>query len=195
MTPLEFMARLVALIPPPRAPLIHFHGVFAPRFRDRNRVVPATLAADSGECGARTEGENHRMRRGADRDGAASPEGCYGKTPGVTNPSLGAPSLAPFEADASIAARRPELVSPAGQERRAFKSAPYRIDWATLLHRVYDVDALACPCGGRLRFLELVTEPLAAREILTRLGLPAEAREPLSAAASRALDDLPPPDW
>jgi hypothetical protein len=30
MTGQEFMARLVALIPPPRSPLVRDHGVFAP---------------------------------------------------------------------------------------------------------------------------------------------------------------------
>jgi hypothetical protein len=36
MTPLEFMARLVALIPPPRSPLVHVHGMFALRLRYSN---------------------------------------------------------------------------------------------------------------------------------------------------------------
>jgi hypothetical protein len=53
--------------------------------------------------------------------------------------------------------------------------AERRIDWATLLRRVYGVDALACPCGGRLRFVALVTEASTARAILESMGLPAEA--------------------
>lgn len=44
------------------------------------------------------------------------------------------------------------------------------LDWATLLRHVYDLDALACPCGGRLRFVALVTEPEPAREILVAMG-------------------------
>ncbi|XXX36671.1 transposase [Sorangium sp. So ce117] len=31
MNPMEFMARLAALIPPPKIPLVRYHGVFAPR--------------------------------------------------------------------------------------------------------------------------------------------------------------------
>jgi len=31
MPPLQFLARLAALIPPPRHPLIRFYGIFAPR--------------------------------------------------------------------------------------------------------------------------------------------------------------------
>ena len=38
----------------------------------------------------------------------------------------------------------------------------------------YDVDALACPCGGRLSFIDVVTEGAAAREILVHLGLPVD---------------------
>jgi hypothetical protein len=30
MSPMEFMARLAALIPPPKIALVSYHGVFAP---------------------------------------------------------------------------------------------------------------------------------------------------------------------
>jgi Putative transposase len=40
MTPLELMARLSALIPPPRYPLVRFHGVLGPRSAWRKDVVP-----------------------------------------------------------------------------------------------------------------------------------------------------------
>jgi len=53
------------------------------------------------------------------------------------------------------------------------------VDWATLLKRVHSVDALACPCGGRLKFVELITEPTAAREVLANMGLPTRAVEEL----------------
>lgn len=38
---LDFIARLVALIPPPRMNMIRYHGVFAPNFKNRNKIVPA----------------------------------------------------------------------------------------------------------------------------------------------------------
>ncbi len=41
MTPQDFMARLVALIPPPRKNQIRYHGVFAPNAKLRSKVVPA----------------------------------------------------------------------------------------------------------------------------------------------------------
>ena len=38
--PLDFLARLAALVPLPRAHLTRYHGVFAPRSRWRGQVVP-----------------------------------------------------------------------------------------------------------------------------------------------------------
>ena len=40
MTPVEALGRLAAIVPPPRYPLLRFHGVLAPRHRWRDRVVP-----------------------------------------------------------------------------------------------------------------------------------------------------------
>jgi hypothetical protein len=40
MEPMEFMARLAALVPPPRHPLVRYHGVFAPNSPWRAAVVP-----------------------------------------------------------------------------------------------------------------------------------------------------------
>jgi hypothetical protein len=67
-----------------------------------------------------------------------------------------------------------------------------RIDWAELLKRIYDVDALACPCGGRLRFIALILDEELAREILDSLGLPSRAPPVAGARAPDWVD--PPPD-
>jgi hypothetical protein len=78
---------------------------------------------------------------------------------------------------------------------REFRSAPWRIDWATLLQRVYDIDVLACPCGGRLRPIELITDRMQARATLQVLGFPAAPPTIQSTTAALDFDDLPPPDW
>jgi hypothetical protein len=39
--PMDFIARLVALVPKPRVNLTRFHGVFAPNSAHRARVTPA----------------------------------------------------------------------------------------------------------------------------------------------------------
>jgi hypothetical protein len=46
----DFIARLVALVPKPRAHLTRYHGVFAPASPDRARVVPGTRAAAAGQA-------------------------------------------------------------------------------------------------------------------------------------------------
>jgi hypothetical protein len=52
--PEDFIARLVALVPTPRAHLIRYHGVFAPNSALRNRVVPKSRAASSLERAEKT---------------------------------------------------------------------------------------------------------------------------------------------
>ncbi len=44
MEPMEFMARLAALVPPPRHPLVRYHGVFAPNSPWRAVVVPGVTS-------------------------------------------------------------------------------------------------------------------------------------------------------
>ena len=51
-----------------------------------------------------------------------------------------------------------------------------RIPWAKLLQRVFEVDALRCPrCGGRMRVLAAITDPMVAARILRCLALPSRA--------------------
>ena len=44
--------------------------------------------------------------------------------------------------------------------------------WADLLRRVFEVDVLVCPCGGRRRMIAMITRQKAIRRILSHLGLP-----------------------
>jgi hypothetical protein len=54
LDPLELLERLAALVPPPRRPLVAYHGLLAPRARWRSAIVP--LPAGGG-----------RRARGGDR--------------------------------------------------------------------------------------------------------------------------------
>ena len=49
--PEDFIARLAALVPKPRAHLTRYHGVFAPASPDRARVVPRTHGVAATEPG------------------------------------------------------------------------------------------------------------------------------------------------
>jgi hypothetical protein len=61
------------------------------------------------------------------------------------------------------------------------------MDWATLLHRVWDVDALKCPrCEGPMKFIATITDRAVIVRILTHLGLPAAE---VVAAPARRWDD------
>ena len=71
-------------------------------------------------------------------------------------------------ADPSGPARRPAH-APASEPRR-------RLDWATLMKRVFVLDVLVChACGGPLRILAVLSEGEATRAILDHLGLPITA--------------------
>jgi hypothetical protein len=68
-----------------------------------------------------------------------------------------------------------------GQERAPAKAEPARptrmktsrIDWASLLRRVFKIDVLQCArCGGRMRVISIVEEQPVLEKILRHLGLP-----------------------
>ncbi len=203
MDPVELLARLSALIPPPRHPLLRFHGVLGPHSSWRKSVVPEPAVADAANgqaCATTTEVvgsvgsavteppsipvvEKPRAMaaEGEQRIDAPRLPVPLAATEAVLDPArlFASPKRAPFEP---------------GKAR--YTSGAWRIDWATLLKRVHDVDALACPCGGRLKFVELVTEADRARHLLRELGLDLAA--PMVARARSPTDDFDPPspdDW
>jgi len=62
-----------------------------------------------------------------------------------------------------------------------------RMDWATLMHRVWGWDVLGCPrCGGRLRFIAVITQRAVIERILTHVGFSAARIVP---APARHFDD------
>ena len=62
------------------------------------------------------------------------------------------------------------------------------MSWARLLKRVFDIDVERCACGGRLKIITAIEEPVVIVQILTHLGLPARA-PPRAAAREFSLDD------
>ncbi len=59
-----------------------------------------------------------------------------------------------------------------GQYERSARRSSSRMLWADLLRRVFEVDVLACPCGGRRRMIAMITQPAPIRRILSHIGLP-----------------------
>ena len=65
MTPIKFLARLAALVPPPRHPLVRYHGVLAPRSVWRHDVVPKPRAETTSSPERRTCSESSTARSDA----------------------------------------------------------------------------------------------------------------------------------
>jgi len=108
--PLDFISRLVALIPKPRVNLTRFHGVFAPNSRYRAMVTPAKRGR-----GKKTKTANDKQDQ-----------------------------------------------TPA--ERRA------AMTWAQRLKRVFNIDIETCgECGGEVRIIATIEDPVVIRKILDHL--------------------------
>ncbi len=112
----DFTAKLAARVPPPRAYLTRFHGVFAP--------------------------------------GAAL---CVQLKPSGRGKRL-AIEAAPADVNAKSDCRTPK-------ERRSAMS------WAQRLKRVFNTDVSICThCGGRVRIVASIEEPIPARAIFAHFG-------------------------
>jgi hypothetical protein len=171
MTPVQFLSRLASLIPPPRFPLQRLSGVFGPRSRLRAAVVPRGPA----RAGATpTLPRTRKKKRTA-------------KTPDAASPFVASDEEASPErvgGDSENAGRsRPRTSLGDG----VVKPVGSRIEWAQLLRRVYLVDVLACPCGGRRAIVGDISDREVVVAILAHLGLPTEA-PPLARARSPSVD-------
>ena len=86
-------------------------------------------------------------------------------------------------------ASTPEAPGLVGNPRsRPGRARPSRIPWAELLQRVFAIDVLACPCGGRRKVLACLTDPKVVKQILEHLGLPATG-PPVAPPRTSALPD------
>ena len=63
LSAMELLEKLAALVPPPRFHLLRYHGVLAPRARDRGRIVPAKPVEESTEADGDTSAPScaHRL--------------------------------------------------------------------------------------------------------------------------------------
>ena len=61
--PVDFIAKLAALVPKPRVNLTRFHGVFAPNSKHRARVTPAKRGKGGGQVAAEPDEKTPGQRR------------------------------------------------------------------------------------------------------------------------------------
>jgi hypothetical protein len=166
LDPVHFLARIAALVPPPRLPLTRLAGVLAPHSPWRAAVVAYGRAAGALPPTPATQPKKKDRKK----NGNAAPLLLAAATPSP-----------PREQDAEPSAPRTSLgagiVKPVGA----------RIDWASLLRRTYLEDVLACPCGGRRSVIADINDPSVVVAILVHLGLPAQP-PPIARARSPSFE-------
>ncbi|MEK7731700.1 MAG: transposase, partial [Planctomycetota bacterium] len=180
MTPIAFLRRLAFLVPPPFYPLIRYHGVLAPNSRLRRLVVRVNT-------GPKARPEQPELCAEPTSTSPAASASAYE----TEHASVTATASAAISACASPPAAIASLSALASTFLAATASRLSHFEWATLLKRIYDIDALSCPhCDSRLDFIAVITEPEPIRDILAHLGLPsvppvfARARDPTWSDAS-----------
>jgi hypothetical protein len=161
------------VIPPPKVPLVRYHGLLAPHAKMRRLIVPVTAPRAGPSDRVPTAPTELRAFEGHRRAPSADPHGSLQQAQ-ATHPTR---PLTVLEVDRS-SDRRPEARSSIAKDHRfdpPRTRGGQRIDWATLLRHVYDVDALQCgDCGGRLRVIAAITEQATIRSILNHVGEPTE---------------------
>ena len=172
MRPTGFLARLAALVPPPRYPLVRYHGALAPHSAWRKLVVPRP---------ANDQRAHHLARKAADEPTIARSSG---SSPASTSRIPG-----PREPDYDVAAGILTVRHWGRLSNGALLATSPRVAWAELLRRTHGVDVLVCPrCQGRMRLLTAVTDPDVAREILAGLGVTEPPATDCPAQRARAPD-------
>ena len=158
MTPIEALARLAAIVPPPRYPLLRFHGVVAPRHRWRDRVVPRPPVR-APFC---------KGKGAAEHGDAEAPSGVTTTPPNPPVPDAleAGDGRAAFLLDALVATR---TLTTTGIAERVAPNVLSLAHWDRLLDR----------CGGRLTLRAVVTAPAAIAKMLAARRRP---RAPPAAA-------------
>ena len=198
MTGLEFMARLAALIAPPRYPLVRYAGVLGPRSAWRKGIVPKPRERRPACKGAVVDSPavDASRRRAVSKEGHVLPTGPREAAEPAHQPGRGGEVLsfppAVVARPGDVITLAPNVLSARHWDRLLggiLYAATPRVEWAILLRRSFDVDVMQCPkCGGRLRVVAVITEREPVRRILAHLGLPTEAAPP--ARARDPTDDL-----
>jgi hypothetical protein len=199
MTPLEFMARLSALIPPPRLPRIRHHGVFSSRSSYRPLVVPKVPKAHRAcDPNTRPPAGGH----GTDGVTPKAPSNAKTTTAASATSSAVQRLPAPLAAQVIVSPQAiPSVRSAQGTlcvstdvttisvapwtrlEQGALLAKTTYVDRAVLMRRTWGLDVLACPkCHRRLRVMATITDPDVIGAILEHLNL---ALKPPPRAAAR----------
>ncbi len=208
LTPMELLARIAALIPPPRHPFLRYHGVLAPSSKWRSAIVPRAPEGDSPSCRADAERHERKRSRGAPTPPRAASRAAQPFAKSAPAPPLAATSSAATTTSATTAPPRASfaMLTPAHQARLAqgdVLARTPRLEWSKLVRRTFAAEVLICPrCHGHARLIAAVQDPIEAARFLAALRerstpLPSGARgdddETYPNAASDDDSQLPPP--
>ena len=183
MSPVECLARLAAMVPPPRYPLLRLHGVLAPRHPWRARVVPRPPESHA-EC-TKSSSEKKKCTTAAAEAGAEPRAGVVSRIEQPEPSAQHGAGEAALVPTAEIVLTSTLLVTGAAERvatnilsiahwERLLGGELYaplsRVDWATLLRRTFDVDVLRCHrCAGRMTVRAVVTDPATIARLLGAL--------------------------
>jgi hypothetical protein len=149
LTPLELIARIAALVPPPRTHRHRYFGVLAPNSPLRPAVT--ALAQDAVVQPAQPAKPPPPAQVQAE-------PASTGAVAGAAAPEAGNPLLTQAEPTQPVQPKRP---------------AHYL--WAVLIARIYEVFPLVCPiCGGQMRIIAFITYSADIRQILDHIGVETE---------------------
>ncbi len=215
-TPVEFLEKLAAIVPPPRSHLVKYHGILAPNHRRRAEVVPVKRPArPAGDC-----------RRPDEPPPAPKPviiapqslaEGALDDTlrpAGDPSPEKTSPNCEIIQLSVPLAIPSPDQLQPGVATPPPFNLSPStfnfhrgftwqehppgwrkgrpRLTWEQLLKRSFYYDALKCPeCGDRMEMIAVIEDREVARKILKSMGLPSEPPVPDPAWSARSRDAQP----
>ena len=207
LTPIELLARIAALIPPPRQPFLRYHGVLAPNCRWRSAIVPrpehdALPTAEPRHDEHRGEAQRptpaRRVSTGAAMAMASASEGFTEGTDRHATRSRRDDATRP--GPKSARARRDQracfaTIHPSHHARlehgKLLARGP-RLPWRELLRRTFAEDVLVCPrCRGRARIVAAIQDPAEATRFLAAV---AEPSIPIRSGARAADDDDDAPD-
>lgn len=181
MTPMEAMARIAALVPPPSSPLLRYHGVLAAGSPLRSRIVPVRDRPRDPGCPVKSSSK---------RD-AARATGKPGQPATAPTPTTGVPAPTAAAVHTPPTSPRPQPTT------RSWRPSTSYIPWAELMRRTLDVNPARCTrCQGRLEPVAIVTREDVVRRILSHLSLPLQPA-PIGPGGSIAYDVSGEPlgDW